>query len=268
MTTKNKFIQVIAIFVIFAATALFLPGITIASVSPTSWDFGELELGSSRAAIVTISGPDTREILLTVWLEQGSSSDFSIKTTIPEGGIQLQFGEIIEIEIVYTPSTIGLTSGSLYIRTDDPRAFPETVVNLSGTGIAAASLPSQPERISVEDILAFFDNSVESGYLVGNDKGKSAQNRLKAGKTPSYKAYLPNGKDKSAQNRLKALRNMIRSTGEIIKEGNNDLAFDKLLTILKKTDGQRSPDSPPDFVKGDGAEMLAGMIEGLMQQLE
>jgi len=244
MTTKNKFIQVIAIFVIFAATALFLPGITIASVSPTSWDFGELELGSSRAAIVTISGPDTREILLTVWLEQGSSSDFSIKTTIPEGGIQLQFGEIIEIEIVYTPSTIGLTSGSLYIRTDDPRAFPETVVNLSGTGIAAASLPSQLERISVEDILAFFDNSVKSRYLEGDGKGKSAPNRLKA------------------------LRNMIRSTGKIIKEGNNDIAFDKLLAILKKTDGQGSPDSPPDFVQGDGARVLAGMIEGLMQQLE
>ena len=268
MTTKNKFIQVIAIFVIFAATALFLPGITIASVSPPSWDFGEVELGSSRAAIVRISAPDTQAVvLLTAFrLGLGSASDFSVKTTIPVSGIQLLPGQIVNIEIVYTPSAIGFTSDGLYIYTD-PRGYEEKV-DLNGTGIAEVSLPSQPEKISVEDILAFFDNSVESGYLVGNSKGKLAQNRVKAGKTPSYKAYLPNGKDKSAQNRLKAFRNMIRSTGKMIEEGNNDIAFDKLLAILKKTDGQGSPGSPPDFVKGDGAAMLAGMIEGLMQQLE
>jgi len=243
MIVKKKFIQVIAIFAIFAATALFLPGITIASVSPPSWDFGEVELGSSRAAIVRISGPDTQVILLTAfWLEQGSSNDFSVKTTIPESGIQLRPGLFVEIEIVYTPSTIGPTSAILYIHTD-PRVFLETV-NLSGTGIAKVSLPSQPERISVADILAFFDKSVDTGYIEGDGKGKSAPNRLKA------------------------LRNMIRSTGKMIEEGNKDIAFDKLLTILKKTDGQRSPDSPPDFVKGKGAYNLAGMIEGLMQQLE
>jgi hypothetical protein len=244
MIIKKKFMKVIEIFVIFAATALFLPGVTIASVSPTSWDFGEVELGSSRAAIVRISAPDTQEVvLLTAFrLGLGSSSDFSVKTTIPESGIQLLPGHTVEIEIVYTPSAIGPTSDSLYIYTN-PRGFEETV-DLSGTGIAVAPLPSQSEIISVEDILAFFDNSVDSGYLEGDGKGKSAPNRLKA------------------------LRNMIRSTGEIIKEGNNDIAFDKLLTILKKTDGQRSPDSPPDFVKGYGVGKLAGMIEGLMQQLE
>ena len=244
MIIKKKIKQVIAILITFAAAIFFLPGSTIAAVSPSSWDFGEVELGSTGTAIVRIFNTDIPEVFLTTFrLGQTSSSDFSVKTPIPEGGILLQAGQIVEIEIVYTPSDVGVTNDTLFIYTN-PRGYEETV-ELNGSGKAEASLPSQPERISVEEILDFFDASVDgdSGYLEGSGRGKSAPNRLKA------------------------LRNMIRSAGEMVKEGNTDIACGQFLTILKKTDGQRSPGSPPDFVKGDGASVLAGMIEALIEQL-
>jgi hypothetical protein len=250
MIIKRNIKPVIAILVTFAATTFYLPGSTIAAVSPSSWDFGEVDLGSSETATVRIYNPGTLDIYLTTFrFGQTDLSDFSVNTTIPQGGILLQTGQIAEIEIVYTPSDVGATNDTLYIYTN-PRGYEETVA-LSGAGRAVELLPSQPETISVEDILSFFDGAVDRN-LVENDS-----------------AYLKGkGKGKSAPNRLNALRNMIRSAGEMIKDENTYMACNQLFTVLKKIDGQGSPGSPPDFVEGDGTTVLAGMIEALIEQLE
>ena len=250
MTIKKNIRPVIAILATFAAIIFYLPGSTIAAVSPSSWDFGEVELESSDTATVRIYNPATLDIYLTTFrFGQTDSSDFSVNTTIPEGGILLQAGQIVEIEIAYTPSDLGATNDTLYIYTN-PRGYEETVA-LSGTGKAVTPLSNEPETISVEEILAFFDGAVDRASILSDS------------------AYLKGkGKGKSGPNRLKALRNMIRSAGEMIEDENNDMACAQLFNILNKTDGQGSPGSPPDFVEGDGASVLAGMIEALIEQLE
>jgi hypothetical protein len=240
----------IAIFLTFIAIIFYLPGSVIAAVDPSSWYFGEVELGSYDTATVRIYNPGTLDIYLTTFrFGQTDSSDFSVKTTIPEGGILLQGGQTEEIEIAYTPSDVGATNDTLYIYTN-PRGYEETVT-LSGTGKAVAPQPSQPDTISVEEILTFFDGAVDPASILSDS------------------AYLKGkGKGKSAPNRLKALRNMIRSAGEMIENENTDMACNQLVNILNKTDGQGTPDSPPDFVEGDGTSVLAGMIEALIEQLE
>ena len=92
----------------------------------------------------------------------------------------------------------------------------------------------------IADILDFFDESVADGNLVGDGPGNSAENRLNA------------------------LRNMIEAEGNLIDAELIEDACWQLQDAYNRTDGE-SP--PPDFVTGDAAAELAGMIEELMESL-
>jgi hypothetical protein len=88
-------------------------------------------------------------------------------------------------------------------------------------------------ELSIDDILAFFDDSIEAGTLVGEGPGKSGKHRHKA------------------------LRNMLASSGNLLDEGLVDAACDQLLDALERTD-DRFP--PPDFVSGEAAIGLSDLI--------
>jgi hypothetical protein len=87
--------------------------------------------------------------------------------------------------------------------------------------------------IDIGIILSFFDTSIENGTLMGSGPGNS-------------------------WHRMKALRNMLRSAGELVEDGFIAEACQQLLDAYNRCDGQRKP---PDFVEGEAAPQLAGMIQ-------
>jgi hypothetical protein len=94
--------------------------------------------------------------------------------------------------------------------------------------------------LSIADILAFFDESVDDGTLYGDGPGRSAEGRKKA------------------------LRNIIEAAGDLIADGYPETACRQLLDAYERCDGLFPP---PDFVEGDAAETLAGMILDLIGKL-
>jgi hypothetical protein len=91
---------------------------------------------------------------------------------------------------------------------------------------------------TIEDILAFFDESVANGTLTGYGPGKSADGRKKA------------------------LRNKIKAAGNIIDDGAD--ACEQLSDAYKRCDGLPRP---PEFVAGPNAPTLSQMILDLMGDL-
>lgn len=227
------------IITVLAAAVLMLPGIAVAENVVIDADFGSVTFGSSSTSTVTIITPPPMEVTITGFsLAKGTSSDFKVNTTIPDGGIHLAPGELFKIDITFTPSTVGTSSDTLMINSTDPIFF-TGIVNLTGTGVEVAKSSAG----DVNEILDFFDASVKSGALEGKGHGKSAKNNLAA------------------------LRKMIKSAGHKIQKNKTDAACQKLHAILKKTDGRNSKKSSQDLVKGDATEELASMIMKLMQEL-
>ena len=201
-------------------------------VTPTEYDCGEVELGSSNSTIITIMNTGYEiHIIDEVGFGPGSSPDFSITAT-PAPGAELMPGDDAEVEITYTPSNLGYASATLGIEWSNGGAGYEQV-SLEGFGV-------EPSGIIIEAILNFFDESVGEGTLEGNGPGNSAEHRLNA------------------------LRNMLLEAGRLIDEGDYNGACVQLNDAYKHCDGQ---DNPPDFVTGDAQAELANQILDLMEAL-
>ena len=91
-----------------------------------------------------------------------------------------------------------------------------------------------------EDILSFFDDSVEAGTLEGTGPGRSDE------------AYI------------NALRHMILLAAKLIADDLADVACQQLDFVYDRCDGESSP---PDFVKGQDAPVLNAMILQLMADM-
>jgi len=201
------------------------------SVSPLSHDFGDVELGTSRTVIVTISNTGTGDLTVSgIALE----TDFAI-TSAPAAAIVVKPNNTVDVEITYMPSALGHNSAILKINSDDPDQ-PVVEVTLAAVGIEIPSPPSE----QIANILAFFDASVEEGTLLGDGPGNSAEKRLNA------------------------LRNMIEAAGDLIERELPEEACQQLLDACRRMDGQPAP---PDFVKGEALPELMGMIQKLMTTL-
>lgn len=229
--------------IILAGLPTSAPAFPDIEVTPTTHDFGDIELGASSTAVIAVANipiwtyASTGPLLVfDVLFQEGSSPAFSITSAVLP--IILNAGEWAPIGIAYSPQGIGYSSAVLEIYSNDPDEFP-IQVSLSGVGVNTETPPQ--ERIV--EILDFFDDSVDSGALVGNGPGKSAKNRLRA------------------------LRNMIEKAGELIADGLIEEACQQLMDAYRKTDGQQPPASPPDFVMGPAASELAGMILDLVGSL-
>jgi hypothetical protein len=95
---------------------------------------------------------------------------------------------------------------------------------------------------SVKSIIAFFDQAVREGQLIGIGSGKSARHRLEA------------------------LRNRLLAAGDYLEQGKTKQACHQLADVRKHidTDGRLKPD---ELVTGSAAPELAQMIKDLRKQL-
>jgi len=207
-------------------------------VSPGTYDFGDVKLGSSGSTLITLINPmgGTHEeplVISTISLAVGSSPAFAVSGNYE--GYTLLPGESVDVEVVITPSATGYAAATLEITSDDP-VFPLIGVPLGGMGVSV----EQPPQEQVALILAFMDAALAEGSLTGEGPGASAGNRLNA------------------------LQNMIEASGDLIAGGAYEEACGQLAAALQKCDGQPSP---PDFVSGEAALVLKLMIEELRSSL-
>ena len=118
-----------------------------------------------------------------------------------------------------------LTPNTLY--------FNEELLELSYPNISSSGL-------FMTAIIDFFDESVDTGLIVGDGPGKSADKRLNA------------------------LRNMIETAAELISIEDFEGACGQLHVVLRKCDGIRPP---PDFVSGEAVFDLYEMIVELLEKI-
>jgi hypothetical protein len=143
-----------------------------------------------------------------------------------------------EIEVSFSPTTVGVHNAYLWIVTDATNYIDPIVIPLSGFRVDS-EIPS--EQIAL--ILDFFLTS-------------------STGSTPSLVGKGPN--TVSAENRLNALWNMFISAQDLIESPDYIAACEQLLDAYLKCD---SNPLPPDFVQGNAALWLAQMIADLRDDI-
>jgi beta propeller repeat protein len=201
-------------------------------VSPSSYNFGDVELGSSSLQIVTITNTGNESCIFSIALKSGSSSDFNV--TFEPSGLSAEPSGTVDVKITFSPISEGISSAILEINSNIPN--PAVDVQLSGNGVPVEDPPEE----QITSILDFINESVDAGTLTGTGNGNSAGNRLNA------------------------LINMIEAAGDLIEAGDIDGACGQLMAVYKKCDGE---DRPPDFVAGIAAAGLASLIIELMSSL-
>jgi hypothetical protein len=250
----NRNMKIVRFTMIFAVAICLLPSITQAFSTPESWYFGDVEMGSTSRATMTISTSSTENIILTA-LRLQNGAEFKVVTEVPQQGIVVPPNQAVRIEIAYTPTIVDTVTDTLYIHTNNP-FIGRGIIQLSGTGYSS--------KIEFGDILEFFDTAVAAGSLQG-DEGEKSSDYFSDNKSSLTQKVKKAGKDdRSADNRLKAFRNMIKSVDNMVQDENITGACEQMIDVYRKTDGQ----SPQDFVAGVAKEDLAEMIVAYSKQLD
>jgi hypothetical protein len=228
---KSKFFFVFAVLVLLLAIGFTwaLAESDPVSITPSSYDFGEVEVGTKSMVIFTLSSTDSD--LVFGGAELFGSYDFQT-TAMPGIGTPVTDAGV-EVEVTYTPSGAGVDNGQMLVVVLDGMNY-YLVENLTGVGVVVGQDP----LAEIEEMLTFFDDSVADGTLIGSGAGKSADNRRNA------------------------LRNMIEAVSDLIQNGDKETACQQLWDAYEKTDGIVPP---PDFVQGEAAQELAQMIMDLYQ---
>jgi hypothetical protein len=246
MIKKKSLLQLLVIYIAVITVATLIPNTSKATISSIGYDFEEVEIGSSEKTMVTITNlEDTDTVISGLVFVNTTCSDFSIlhtpdNLTIPAKGI-------IEVEIGYTPSSIGTCSDTLRIYNGTP--FP-SMVTFVGTGVEPAVTKLDlfyGRKQSLEQIThikSFINESLGNGTLKGT-KG-------------------PGKGKRTAQNRVRSFNKMLIIATHMIENGNIEAAHNKLITVYKKTDGNPNP---KDFVTGNNAADLAVKIQSLILSL-
>ncbi|MFC1677741.1 choice-of-anchor D domain-containing protein [Planctomycetota bacterium] len=204
-------------------------------VSPQAYDFGDVNIGTSDIAFVTISNFGSANLTVSdISLTPESNIDFSI-TAGPNLPAAIEPGGFEDVGISYTPSVASEVFAVLKIISDDTD-YDLIQISLAGLGVQTEI----PPEGQIAEILAFFDESVTDGTLFGKGPGKSAEHRLKA------------------------LRNMIEAAGDLIEDDLLEEACEQLRDAYNRIDNNPRP---PDFAQGTAVPILAEMIENLRMNL-
>jgi hypothetical protein len=211
------------------------------SISTTEYNFGEVQVGSTKTTIVKIENLDSNNNVKIdgYGFAQLTCIDFSAlpqssATTIPPNGS-------MEIEIGYAPTFAGDCSDTLNIFSGSP--FPAYRIIFNGTGIEQLQSGHKYQLLldRLQRIIDYTDGAV-SKQTFGVDNQKVSQN-----------------------SRIKAFRKMLIVAYQLIETSNLRAAHNKLAELYKKVDGKPKNN---DFVAAEKALQLAPMIKGLIDLLD
>ena len=247
-----KYFKALAVGLLLSGALVAAPAAVWAeniSVSPLSFDFGEVDVGASSDVktlhasslgptavwiyLVQIT-PDATDALICG--EDGVTCDFSI-TSAPALPLELPAGESVEVGVKFTPSATGSHEAYLNIVSNDADGEDDLFLPLTGVGVEPE--PNDPAAMMAA-LLDFFDESVAAGMLSGIGPGRSAEHRLDA------------------------YRMMLVTTANLIDGEADLLACSELQVVRHKADGAPRP---PDFVDGPAREELLTRINGVREAL-
>ena len=135
---KNKIQILLLIFITVFTTGLIQPDL----IEAADYDFGEVEIGSTKTTPVSITNTGPGPVKITLEFDNTACTDFSV-VSAPE--LDIPPLGTIEIEVGFTPLKIGSCSNTLTV--EDSSTLPNSV-NLTGTGIEAISDQPEPFNIS------------------------------------------------------------------------------------------------------------------------
>lgn len=202
------------------------------STSPAQVNFGDVELGASTTAIVTVTNSGARSTPMVVSLDPASGVSI---VNPPASWPTIAPGASTDIMLSFAPAATGAMGTTLRVGTQDPD-HPTLLVPITGNGVRT----ELPPREEVRAILAYFDASVAEGTLYGIGPGKSANGRQGA------------------------LRNMIEAADDLISRGEFSKAGQQLREADAKCDGVSLP---PDFVAGSAVAGLEDRLSRLAARL-
>jgi hypothetical protein len=102
-------------------------------VTPESWDYGDVKVVTSESQIFTIESCASTELFIfDIEITEDDTGAFSITSAPPCPGI-IPAGESREVEVTFTPPSLGVHEAFLRISSDAPEG--ETYINLSGAGV-------------------------------------------------------------------------------------------------------------------------------------
>jgi hypothetical protein len=103
------------------------------NVVPENWDYGDVKVGNGKSQIFTIeSCASTSLLIFEIEITDDNTGAFSI-TSAPPTPCIIPGGETREVEVTFTPPSLGAHDAFLYIISDAPNS--DIYIGLSGTGV-------------------------------------------------------------------------------------------------------------------------------------
>lgn len=167
-----KLKSIITVLILTLSIFIFASnGFTDWTVTPTSINFGDVPVGTSKTVVLTITNTGTTDILITGVYTSITEVQYFIatpeKNNLPVG---LKPGEIITIAVTFTPTTRGNYSGEVIVTSDDP-ANPYEEIPFTGTSSYASGIDVSP--LSINFVTIPVSTSKEEFLRVGNNGNSS-----------------------------------------------------------------------------------------------
>ena len=102
-------------------------------VTPESWDYGDVKVGTSESQIITIhscASSDLTVYYIGIW--EGDVEAFTVGP-VPDVPFPLPGGETLEVEVTFTPPGLGVYEAPFCVLHNASGG--ETCVDLSGVGV-------------------------------------------------------------------------------------------------------------------------------------
>jgi len=112
------------------------------AASPATANFGSVQLGNNQAQTITLTNNGSS----TVTISQASASGTGFSLTRPALPITLNSGQSAAFTATFAPAAAGNATGSIAISSN--AANPSLNIALSGTGVTAGALASNPSSIA------------------------------------------------------------------------------------------------------------------------
>ena len=216
MATRKKPLMVLSIFLAFIAWGVFFPGLTNGSVLVETADLGDVTVGSTSAIPLHITNTGGSTLILYFRYE-----NYSCNFSLPRQEILLQPGKTVDVEILWTPSEVGMCSDILHVIYG--RDLSETVL-VTGRAVEAGGPDHEPDRdVNRRIVIGECDTGVGDRFYEGkliseliNDCAAGVKNhgqfvRCVAGLTNEMKkAGTISGKEKGAIQSTAAQANIPR----------------------------------------------------------
>ncbi len=133
MNRTTTLALVIGLAVVAAPLSASAQGI---DVTPESWDYGNVKIGSSSSVVVTITSVEP--IPLTVYsviIVDDPRGSFSVTSAAPPPEVTLLQGESIDVTVEFAPSGLGAHSATLRIDSNAEPPRDTVYVPLEGLGV-------------------------------------------------------------------------------------------------------------------------------------